>query len=156
MAIKPTETTIKGIVRKSVKLSHLGIDDSVKVRLSFDECKKGEGQFGEWHLYSGEFLEPALGECSFFASNTLHYELVKYRKGDVLTITAIEKTNGSGKVYKGYNVKKVSVKMTEEEKKEVVELIKNTPGLTTDKVRETLITLGYTAEEDISDIIKAL
>lgn len=57
------------------------------VKLKYDEPKKGKGTYGEYFIYGVEYEGE---ECSFFASEGLNAQLLKYGEGDILEIIKID------------------------------------------------------------------
>ena len=140
----------------NVKLNHLGINDSATIKLKFDEPKSGEGKFGTWYMYNAEIIEPPIGEASFFAAKTLHFDLSKYKAGDVVKLTAIEKKGKMGS-YKGYKVERVSLSLSADDLAEVVKQLKQVqPKPSEQAIRDTLKMMGFTKEEDVQAILSQL
>ncbi len=61
------------------------------VVLTYDKCKSGANQYGQWNLYGVEFQGVAQG---IFAEETLHHKLRKYTKGTRLVIRRNQDQNG--------------------------------------------------------------
>ncbi len=61
------------------------------VTLTYDQCKRGESQYGLWNLYGVEYEGVEQG---IFAEDALHQELEKYGKGARLVIRRNQDDNG--------------------------------------------------------------
>ena len=53
------------------------------ITLTYDQCKSGESQYGEWFLYGVEYNGEQMG---IFAEDALHIQLKEYGKGAKLII----------------------------------------------------------------------
>jgi hypothetical protein len=74
---------------KTLQLKQFNTD--YPVTLTFDKCKSGESQYGEWRLYGVEFGGEPMG---IFAEDALHQELKKYGKGAKLVIRRNQDVSG--------------------------------------------------------------
>ena len=61
------------------------------ITLTYDQCKSGESQYGQWNLYGVEHQGEPQG---IFAEDALHQELKKYGKGAKLVIRRNQDGNG--------------------------------------------------------------
>ena len=61
------------------------------VVLTYDQCKSGESQYGQWNLYGVEYEGEQQG---IFAEDALHQKLQKYGKGARLVIRRNQDENG--------------------------------------------------------------
>lgn len=61
------------------------------ITLTYDKCKSGESQYGQWNLYGIEHQGEQKG---IFAEDALHQELKKYGKGAKLVIRRNQDENG--------------------------------------------------------------
>lgn len=165
MALQVEEKTHNGKTYRNIKLSHLGIGDTAKVRILWDNPREVNGQWGLSYAYNVHVLEPQdLGEVSFFAKGKTHDQLNQYRQGDIVKITAKEESfekeeNGKKKkvTYKSYDVTPETQVMSEEDLKEVVNSIKTLPVMPDDKtITDTLKNLGFTEEKDHKRVFEAL
>lgn len=177
MVLNVTEKNVAGKTYRNINLGDLDYATSCTMQMLFDAPKEFESAFKSKfgkpqmsYVYKVLVLEPALGEVSFFARPHLHRDLQACRTGDIITLTAREvkkefnETNAeSGAVtkkkvsYKGYELKKAVMRMTEADKLKVIEAVKSLGSVPT---RETIVELlagdGFTNEDDINDLMKQL
>lgn len=171
MALEVTTREYKGKDYKNVKIEDVEYGTSVTVRLCFEKPKEFDSKFPNKdgtpkknYGYTVEFVEPAIGEASFYAKPNLHYKLAGFKKGDLLKLTAKEVrqefSNDDGtkrKVsYKGFDVEKVALKMSDEDFAKMVDAIKQLGGqVSEDVIRESLRLDGFTNEDDIKRVLTA-
>ncbi len=67
------------------------LDYDYQVMLTYDKCKSGESQYGQWNLYG---VEHEGKNKSIFAEDSLHLKLQKYGKGTYLILRRIKVGNG--------------------------------------------------------------
>lgn len=67
--------------QKTLQIKDLNKDYAIT--LTYDKCKSGESQYGEWFLYGVEFSGEQMG---IFAEDALHKQLKEYGKGAKLII----------------------------------------------------------------------
>jgi len=59
------------------------VNKDYPITLTYDQCKSGESQYGEWFLYGVEHDGEQMG---IFAEDALHHQLKEYGKGAKLII----------------------------------------------------------------------
>jgi len=74
---------------KTLQLKQL--NHNYPITLTYDKCKSGESQYGQWNLYGVEHDGDQQG---IFAEDALHQELKKYGKGATLVIRRNQDDNG--------------------------------------------------------------
>lgn len=74
---------------KTLQLKQYNTD--YPVTLTYDKCRSGSNQYGQWNLYGVEYEGESQG---LFADDNLHQELKQYGKGTKLVIRRDQDDNG--------------------------------------------------------------
>lgn len=169
MAITVKENSAGGKTYRNINMSDLDYGTSCTLKILYDAPRTMPGKFTndrgetpEAIVYKVLLMEPDLGEVSFFCRPHLHRDLATYKTGDVVKLTPKEvKREFKGpdgkpkKVsYKGFDVVRVALRMSEEDKNKIVEAVKSIGGVPD---RETIMELlhgdGFTDPADLEDVM---
>ena len=114
-----------------------------------------------WNLYVLDITQPAVGIVSVFVKKHEHYGLKNYNVDEVVQIIGVKRKTTKGTPYASIEVKKLELKMTDDDIKKAVEGIRAVEvelGTNQDEIgiREILADMGFTKDEDIKKILAAL
>lgn len=170
MALEVVTKTVNGKDYQNVNLSDVDYGKSITLRLLFDKPREFDSKFPgkdgaqkKSYGYKVEMVDPALGEVSFYAKPNLHYALKAFKKGDLVKLTAKEvkaefaNPDGSKRKvsYKGFDVEKVALAMSDEDYDKMVLAIKSLGNVSVDVVKEAMRLSGFTNEDDINRVLTA-